>query len=187
MTSSRISRYHVQGSHYTCAHTLGVLTGEAIRHRINNDLANLSKLFAFAQTDCGLRLHEDFIKTIQLFYPWYWDEIRGLADGSGIPLMQIIVLNFLNETQTVQQLLEEKQTNETGERGCTTILLNRSDTSTFSLLHNEDHATSLYLTGYLVQADIQSSEYNDGQRSSPKEKYLAYCYAGTIPGEMISM
>ena len=185
MTSSRIARYHVQGSHYTCAHTLGVLTQEAIRHRIKDDFGNLSKLFAFAQTEYGLRLHEDFIKTIRLFYPWYWDEICGLADGSGIPLVQILVLNFLNETQTAQQLLEEKPTNEAGEKGCTTVLLNRSDTGTFSLLHNEDHATSLYRTGYLVQADIQSSEYDDGKRPSPNEKYLAYCYAGTIPGENI--
>ena len=185
MTSSRIALYHVRGTHYTCAHTLGVLTREAILHRISDDFSNLSKLFAFVQTEDGRRLHGDFIKTIRALYPWYWDEIVGLVDGSEIPLEQILVLNFLNETQTAQQLLEENSSNETGDQGCTSILLNRSDTQTYSLLHNEDHALALYTTGYLVEADIQSSEYDEGKRRSPNEKYLAYCYAGNIPGRMI--
>jgi len=192
MASSRIPLYRVKGTHYECAHTIGTLTSEAIRHRIGDDLTSLAKLFAFIHTEYGLRLHQDFIETIRLLYPWYWDEICGLADGSQVPLEQILVLNFLNETKTAYELLEEKQKlnqidgqilNETGEKGCTTVLLNRQDTNIFSLLHNEDHATALYLTGYLVEADIQSSEYDDGKRQSPNEKFLAYCYAGAIPGK----
>jgi len=192
MASSRIPLYRVKGTHYECAYTIGNLTREAIRHRIADDLTSLAKLFAFIQTEYGLLLHRDFIETIRLLYPWYWDEICGLADGSQVPLEQILVLNFLNETKTAYELLEEKQKlnqidgqilNETGEKGCTTVLLNRQDTNIFSLLHNEDHATALYLTGYLVEADIQSSEYDDGKRQSPNEKFLAYCYAGAIPGK----
>jgi hypothetical protein len=169
-----------------------MLTREAIRHRIADDFAYLSTLFAFVQTDDGHKLHRDFIGTIRTLYPWYWDEIRGLADGSGIPLEQLLVLNFLNETRTAYRLKEEKQQgltcdqqyeNETGEKGCTTVLINRKDTNLFSLLHNEDHSTALYMTGYLVEADIHSCTYdNDDKRSSPNEKFLAYCYAGAIPG-----
>ncbi|CAF4404612.1 unnamed protein product, partial [Adineta steineri] len=81
---------------------------------------------------------------------------------------------------------EEQKLNETGEKGCTTVLLNRQDTNTFCIVHNEDHASALYMTGYLVEADIQSIEYNDGQRYSPEEKFLAYCYAGAIPGRYLS-
>jgi hypothetical protein len=187
MASTRIPLYRVKGTHYECAHAIGALTREAIRHRIADDLDDLSKLFLFIQTECGRRLHRDFTEIIRLLYPWYWDEICGLADGSEIPLEQILVLNFLNETQTAYHLLEEKKKltsiNETGEKGCTTVLLNRQDTNTFSLLHNEDHATALYLTGYLVEADIQSSEYDQGKRQSPNERFIAYCYAGAIPGK----
>jgi len=192
MTSCRIPLYRVKGTHYECAHAIGVLTREAIRHRIDIDHTSLSDLFTFIQTEYGLQLHRDFIEKIRLLYPWYWDEICGLADGSEFPLEQILVLNFLNETQTAYELLIENQklvqtneqiTNETGEKGCTTILLNRQDTNTFSLLHNEDHATALYLNGYLVEADIQSSKYDDGKRQSPNEKFVAFCYAGAIPGK----
>lgn len=186
MTTSRIPLYNVTGTHYDCAYTLGTLTHEAIRHRIGDDVGNLAELFAFVQTEYGLRLQREFIATARLFFPWYWDEICGLADGSGIPLEQIVVLNFLNETKTAYELLQEKQNskqiNETGENGCTTVLLNRQDTNTYAILHNEDHDSSLYLSGCLVEADIHSSEYDDGKRMSPNEKFVAYCYAGTIPG-----
>ncbi|UJR33506.1 hypothetical protein I4U23_020951 [Adineta vaga] len=188
MTSTtRIPLYRVKGTHYECAYVIGKSTREAIRHRIADDLAVLSPLFAFIQTEEGFNLYRDFIKTIRLLYPWYWDEINGLSDGSEVPLEQILVLNFLNETQTAYNLSKEKDKSheikdETGEKGCTTVLLNRQDTNTFSLLHNEDHATALYMTGYLVEADIHSIEYNDGQRHSPEEKFIAYCYAGAIPG-----
>ncbi|CAF3661907.1 unnamed protein product [Rotaria sordida] len=191
MASTRIPLYRVKGTHYECAHTIGTITREKIHHRIAEDFASLSALFAFIQTEYGLQLHRNFIETIRLLYPWYWDEICGLADGSEVPLEQILVLNFLNETQTAYKLLEEKQRlnstndksiNETGAKGCTTVLLNRKDTNTFSLLHNEDHAAALYLSAYLVEADIQSSEYDNGTRRSPNEKFIAYCYAGSIPG-----
>jgi hypothetical protein len=192
MASSRIPLYRVKGTHYECAHAIGTLTSEAIRRRIADDTTYLSILFAFVKTDYGHKLHQDFIDTIRLSYPWYWDEIRGLSDGSEIPLEQLLVLNFLNETRTAYRLLEEKKKlmeqtsqveNETGEKGCTTVLINRKDTNTLSLLHNEDHSAALYKTGYLVEADILSSKYDNNKHESPNEKFIAYCYAGGIPGK----
>ena len=97
-------------------------------------------MFTFIQDDYGRQLHRDFIETIRLFCPWYWDEIRGLADGSELPLEQILVLNFLNETRTAYRLLEEEKksltnndklliSNEIGDKGCTTVLMNRKDSN----------------------------------------------------------
>jgi len=187
MTSNRIPFYQVKGTHYECAHTIGTLTRDAIRRRIADDFGYLSTLFAFVRTGYGLKLHRDFLETIHSIYPWYWDELRGMADGSEIPLEQLLVLNFLNETRTAYRLMEEKKKehqieNETGEKGCTTVLINRKDTDTLSLLHNEDHSTALYMTGYLVEADIQSSQYDNEKGESPNEKFISYCYAGAIPG-----
>ncbi|CAF3656872.1 unnamed protein product [Rotaria sp. Silwood1] len=190
MISSRIPLHRVKGTHYDCGYALGKLAHEAIRQRIADDHTLLA-LFAFAQTDYGQKLHQNFIERICSLCPWYWDEIRGLADGSEISFKQILVLNFLNETRTAHRLFEEKKKfieknqqlqNETGEKGCTTVLINRKDTNTLSLLHNEDHAPALYMTSYLVEADIQSSKYDNGKRESPHEKFIAHCYAGSIPG-----
>ena len=185
MTSTRIPLYRVEGTHYECAQTIGRLTRDAIRQRIVDDMPLLSRLFAFVQSAGGQKLHGEFIETTQKFYPWYWDEIRGLADGSQLPLEQIVVLNFLNETRTALRLEEEEKQrqateNETGEKGCTSVLLNRNGIC--SILHNEDHASGLFTTGYLLFADIRSSSYPEKKCSSPQEKFVAYCYAGAIPG-----
>ena len=194
MNTNRIPFYRVNGTHYQHAYQIGKLTRNAIQHRINADLIYLSPSFKFVQSDYGQKLHEDFIETIRLSYPWYWDEIRGLADGSQMPLEQFVVLNFLNETRTAYRLFEEEKTKSTvnkqqfeeeiGDKGCTTVLINRKDTNIFSLLHNEDHSSALFMSGYLVEVDVQSSKYNNDKVESPKEKFLAYCYADVIPGQL---
>jgi hypothetical protein len=187
MSTTRIPFYRVKGTHYECAHTIGSLTRDAILHRITTDLSEFSVLFSFVQTDYGRKIHEDFIAKIRLIYPWYWDEFVGLSKGSDIPLEQILVLNFLNEIRTAYYLSESKKDpqqleNETGEKGCTSVLINRKDSNTLSLLHNEDHSIALYNAGYLVEVDIQSIEYENGKRRSPNERFLAFCCAGSIPG-----
>jgi len=192
MTSTRIRLHRVRGTHYECGRQIGQLTRDAILQRIHGDYKCLSPLFDFVTTDEGRQLHDEFVEMIRRRFPWYWDEIRGLAEGSEIPLEQILVLNFYNETQTAYHLSKENKStfdhsekqifNETGEKGCTTVLLNRQDTNVFALLHNEDHATSLFHSAYLLEADIQSSEYDNETRYSPREKFIAYCYAGSIPG-----
>lgn len=189
MTSNDIRLYRVQGTHYECAREIGTTCRELIKKRIEDDRNHLTPMFNYVRTAEGLMLHQNFIKIICKIFPWYWDEIRGLADGSEIPLEEILVLNFENETQTAYRLYEAKQNNcqqediETGAKGCSTVLINRLDTNTLSLVHNEDNTAGLYETGYLIEADIKSTTYDNGTRSSPDEKYLAYCYAGVIPGK----
>ncbi|CAF3952968.1 unnamed protein product, partial [Rotaria sordida] len=146
-------------------------------------------LFNFVQTEEGHKLHQGFINAIRTMFPWYWDEICGLADGSEISFEQLLVLNFVNETRAALRLLQEKSIDHTqqekspsGTTGCSTVLINRTDTNTFALLHNEDNMAGLYDTAFLVEADIKSSAYDGGTRHSPNERFLAYCYAGVIPG-----
>lgn len=182
-TTKRIPFYHVKGTHYECAHTIGILTRNAIEERINTDLTEFTILFDFIQTNHGCQIQKKFIEKIRSFYPWYWDEFIGLANGSQIPLEKILVLNFLNELRTSYHLLKSNQLeNEIAERGCTSILINRKDSNILSLLHNEDHSIGLFQGGFLLQADIQSIEYDNGKRKSPNEKFLSFCCAGSIPG-----
>ncbi|CAF1370272.1 unnamed protein product [Rotaria sp. Silwood1] len=188
MTSNDIRLYRVRGTHYKCARDIGIACRELIKKRIENDRLYLTPMFNFVRTIDGLKLHQGFIEIIRKTFPWYWDEILGLADGSEIPLEQLLVLNFENETQTAYRLYEAEQMNhqqedeESGAKGCSTVLINRLDTNTLSLVHNEDNTAGLYDTGYLIEADIKSSPYDNGSRHSPNERFIAYCYAGVIPG-----
>ncbi|CAF3079823.1 unnamed protein product [Rotaria socialis] len=188
MATNDIRLYHVQGTHYECARHIGITCRDLIRKRIEDDRNYLTPMFNFVQTSKGIRLHQNFVEIIRKLFPWYWDEIRGIADGSKVPLEQILVLNFENETQTAYRIHEARQgnyqqeDNENDAKGCSTVLINRLDTNTLSLVHNEDNTAGLYETGYLVEADIKSSSYDDGTRHSPNERFIAYCYAGVIPG-----
>lgn len=137
----------------------------------------------------SFKLHQIFIDAIRSMFLWYWDEIQDLVDGSEVPWEQILELNFENETQTAFRLYElenannQEEDNEMGAKGCSTVLINRLDTNTLSLVHNEDNTTGLYDTGYIIEADIKSSSYDNGTRDSPNERFIAYCYAGVIPGK----
>lgn len=182
METTRIPLHKVKGNHYEFGFKLGQLTEEAIVRRLNSDHNYFSVLFDFIQTDSGRKLQENFIEATRSYFPWYWDEIRGLADGSNVSLEKIVVLNFLNEIRTAYRLEKESNSNETGEKGCTTVLINRKDQNVCSIIHNEDHAKALYEASFLVEAEISSSLYEKGQRSSPQEKFLAFCYAGSVPG-----
>ncbi|CAF4196587.1 unnamed protein product, partial [Rotaria sordida] len=57
---------------------------ERIQKRIINDQIHFESLFNFVQTEEGHKLHQGFINAIRTMFPWYWDEICGLADGSEI-------------------------------------------------------------------------------------------------------
>ncbi|CAF1288173.1 unnamed protein product [Rotaria sordida] len=188
MSSNDIRFYRVRGTHYECARKIGIACRELIKKRIENDRIYLTPMFDFVRTSDGVKLHQGFIEIIRKIFPWYWDEICGLVDGCEIPLEQILVLNFENETQTAYRLYEAKNANhqqedeENDAKGCSTVLINRLDTNTLSLVHNEDNTAGLYDAGYLIEADIKSSSYDNGTRHSPNERFIAYCYAGVIPG-----
>ncbi len=58
-------------------------------------------------------------------------------------------MSFFNETRTAYCLLKAKTNNkklenEADEKGRTRILINRKDTNTLSLLHNEDQSRKDY-------------------------------------------
>jgi len=42
-----------------------------------------------------------------------------------------------------------------------------------ALWHNEDHSITFYKSGYLLEVDIQSSQYENGKCRSPNEKFVA--------------
>ena len=47
------------------------------------------KFIPFIQTEKGRRIYEGYLKTTQEVMPNYLDEIRGIADGSGVAFEQV--------------------------------------------------------------------------------------------------
>ena len=56
-----------------------------IRSAISNNTFFSKKIQPYYQTAEGKELYDSFLKVIQFWYPQYLDELRGLADGAGVP------------------------------------------------------------------------------------------------------
>ncbi|CAF4630523.1 unnamed protein product, partial [Rotaria sp. Silwood2] len=67
-------------THYECVRNIGITCRELIHKRIEDDRAHLTPLFSFIHTTDGHQLHQSFIDIICRMFPWYWNDIRGLAD-----------------------------------------------------------------------------------------------------------
>ncbi|CAF0788460.1 unnamed protein product [Adineta steineri] len=184
----RIPFYSLEGTHYEYSFKLGQLISKKIEERIEKELKDLQPLFDFIKTDDGLKYLNSYTNTIQKQFPWYYDELKGLSDGSKIPLEKILVLNYKNELKAGKDLSDKKETNEQGRTSCSTVLINRFDSDKQLLLiaHNEDESNSNWNTCFILQATIKSSIYtihgSEQQRESPYERYIAFGYAGQLAG-----
>lgn len=95
----KLKEFHFTGSGYA----LGLQHGKALKE----DIANIVSAWK-ANTSKGLEKDADIViqeffeyanfkPAIQKYTPELWDEVRGIADGSGQPFEDIYVLNLLDE------------------------------------------------------------------------------------------
>ncbi|CAF1262014.1 unnamed protein product [Rotaria sordida] len=184
----RIPFYSIEGTHYECSFKLGQLIAQRIRERIKKESNDLQPLFNFIKTDVGSKYFNSYTATIQDEYPWYYDELKGLSDGSEVSLKQILVLNYKNELKAANDIYEEQEKDERGRSSCSTVLINRLDNyeQLLFIAHNEDEADSNWNTSYILQATVRSSVYRingkEELRESPNERFIALGYAGQLAG-----
>ena len=185
----RLPIYNLEGTHYEYSVKLGQLTKERIEKRIQKDSKDLEPLFEFIKTDEGLKYFNAYTKTIQNELPWYYDELKGLSDGSGTALNKILVLNYKNELKAAHELHKKKEENEQGRTSCSTVCINRLDNGEHLLYiaHNEDEADANWNTSFILQANIKSTLYringSKEEKASPTERFIAFAYAGQVVGK----
>jgi hypothetical protein len=81
------------------AYQMGLLIGQRfsnlIRSRLAKDLILQEQLLPFAQTPQAQPLIKALTDNNQKKFPRYWDELLGTAEGSGVPVLHVIIrLNF---------------------------------------------------------------------------------------------
>jgi hypothetical protein len=92
---------HVSGSHYEMGYQHGVLLKESIRQNLHN-LVQVKGDMTLVELG-PLRLKprqaiETILQVQKRFVPEkYFEELRGLADGAGVPLADVQVANFIPE------------------------------------------------------------------------------------------
>lgn len=162
-------------------YALGLAVGRrfagVIRSRTRQDLVLRDQLLPFASTAEAQPLLAALQSANRERYPRHWDELVGTADGSGVPLLHLILLNFRKEILPFVPKGKDGDGRGRGgaadeeegpDGGCSDVLV-VSDSAAFAA-HNEDGNVALLGHTYLVRATLP-----DGL------SFTAYTYAGELP------
>ncbi|KAA8520903.1 hypothetical protein F0562_011576 [Nyssa sinensis] len=153
------------------AYHMGFLIGQRfsnqIRSRLATDLILQQQLLPFAQTPKSKPLIEALSDANRKKFPRYWDELLGTAEGSGTPVLNLILLNFRKE---ILPFLPKISTNSNGDAtdDCSDVLV-VSDSMAIAA-HNEDANVALVGHTYLIKATLLNGIC-----------FTAYTYAGELP------
>ncbi|KAJ8768567.1 hypothetical protein K2173_022678 [Erythroxylum novogranatense] len=143
-----------------------------IRSRLSRDLILQSQLLPFAQTPQSQPLIKALSDNNQKKFPRYWEELVGTAEGSGVPLLDLILINFRKE---ILPFLPKKETNvelSIPDDDCSDVLV-VSDSMAIAA-HNEDANVALPslwdVYSYLIRATMPNGL-----------SFVGYTYAGELP------
>ncbi|CAK9326154.1 unnamed protein product [Citrullus colocynthis] len=152
------------------AYKMGFLIGErfsdTIKGRLDTDLVLRDQLLPFAQSPQSQPLIEALCNNNKTRFPTYWDELVGIAEGSGVPILEIILINFRKEILPFLQ--KEVPSAVACSDDCSDLLV-VSDNMAIAA-HNEDANVALVGHTYLVKGKLQNGL-----------SFLAYTYAGELP------
>ncbi|XP_022133472.1 uncharacterized protein LOC111006042 isoform X2 [Momordica charantia] len=153
-------------SAYQMGFSIGERFSDTIKSRLDNDLVLRDQLLPFAQTPQSQPLIQALCNNNKNKFPRYWDELIGIAEGSGVPILEIILINFRKEILPFLQ--KEVPSVVDCSDDCSDILV-VSDSMAIAA-HNEDANVALVGHTYLVKAKLQNGL-----------SFLAYTYAGELP------
>lgn len=98
MTHYSLPHLNIIGTNYDVGKAIGYEFKDRIKQYLNDfDFFN-TKILPFIETENGKLILNDYLNLIKKKFPWYIDEINGIADGSGLSFdwvnLQIYIINF---------------------------------------------------------------------------------------------
>ncbi|TXG50612.1 hypothetical protein EZV62_023136 [Acer yangbiense] len=141
-----------------------------IRSRLSRDLILQNQLRPFVQSPESHRFIETLSKNNRNRFPRYWDELLGTAEGSGVPALDIILINFRKEILPfVSKTKISSNVNvDAAEDDCSDVLV--VNDSMAIAAHNEDANVALVGHTYLIKSILSNGL-----------SFMAYTYAGELP------
>ncbi|KAK4400918.1 hypothetical protein Sango_1197900 [Sesamum angolense] len=153
------------------SYEMGFLIGQRFSRQINSRLAKdlilRNQLLPFAHSPHSHSLLKSLSENNMRRYPNYWDELQGTAQGSGVPFLEIMLLNFRKEILPFIPKAEESSSIDTND-DCSDILV-VSDSMAVAA-HNEDANIALVGHTYLIKGNLPNGS-----------SFTAYTYAGELP------
>ncbi|KAJ6625694.1 hypothetical protein Bhyg_16180 [Pseudolycoriella hygida] len=166
---------YARGTHYEVGLSVG-RTFKSMHQEIfsNWDFFN-NVLLKNYNSDNGKNVYEHTLRLCEKKFPFYVEELRGMADGSGVPFYKLFLAHL--DCLMTPQPDDTKNAQIQADSGCTSILCNDEE---MIMAHNEDafpeHADNVYI----VVVDIFDKSGNKF------EKFAALCYPGMLPGLAMS-
>ena len=151
----------VEGDSYQVGLAIGKRFGENIRQVLERRREWFEKLCAFVEQNPEER-YRPYFEAVKQHFPDFIEELRGTAEGAGVELRHLVILNLAAE-------LEAMQKKPCGCPGCSTLALVWKDN--VLLAHNED--------GDYTYADLM---YTVRVKRPGKPPFFALVYPGILPG-----
>jgi len=156
--------WSVKGTHYEVGQKVGAHFSQRINQYVQNSDELNKLLLPFYGTGLGKSVLEQFLLINERHYPKYFEEVQGLAAGSGVPLPTLLLLQFADE-------LEAGWISPVARSDCSDIHAHAYQSG--FLGHNEDAEPVIKSTGYIVEYEFTDSG----------EHFTAYTYPGRLPGD----
>ncbi|XP_027081575.1 uncharacterized protein LOC113781580 isoform X1 [Coffea eugenioides] len=162
-------------------YSMGFLIGHRfsgqIRSRLATDLILQNRLLPFAQTPQGHKLIKALSENNQKKFPNYWNELLGTAQGSGVPFLDILLLNFRKEILPfIPKSEADLSSRDDNNDDCSDILV-VSDYMAIAA-HNED--ANVALIGHTLEMKCRCRYLIKGILPNGL-CFTAYTYAGELP------
>ncbi|XP_024528276.1 uncharacterized protein LOC9630912 isoform X1 [Selaginella moellendorffii] len=154
---------------YEMGLAIGKRFSAMIERRLEQDPLVRSQLVPFSRTSDGEQLVDDLSATNRNAFPRYWDELRGIADGSGASFLELLLLNLRKEIFPFlpTEVAKARDVNLEAVE-CSDILVCRPDLTVVA--HNEDADVSVEGHAFLLHAVLPHGV-----------SFFAYTYAGELP------
>ncbi|HEY3360169.1 MAG TPA: C45 family peptidase [Polyangia bacterium] len=166
-TADTFPLLEVRGTPYAIGHAIGRRFGAEIRAALAGRAEALRELTAFVDAQPPA-LHATFVAAAQRHTPAVVEELRGWADGSGVPLRDLFILNLAPEYGALQAQGRSRATCERTP-GCSTIV--RWDRGRALVAHNEDGDRAYAAGMFLLRVHPEG-----------KPSFLCASYPGVLPG-----
>ncbi|XP_027918343.1 uncharacterized protein LOC114177267 [Vigna unguiculata] len=156
------------------AYEMGLLIGrrfsKLIRSRVDIDLIlqNHLRPFALAHTPRSESLLKALFHANKTKFPTHWDELLGTAAGSGVPLLDILLINFRKEILAFIPKEEAKGVTFDTSDDCSDVVV--VGESMAVVAHNEDANVALVGHTYLIKGILPNGLF-----------FVGYTYAGELP------
>jgi hypothetical protein len=168
--SRNIPYFKVTGTHYSYSYEVGNTFKDRIQTLIGKlDIQNT----IMPWISQNKRFFDSLVNSNKAIYPAYFEEFQGLADGAGVPILDVIILNFYDEL--MNWINPGAATSESLRRvkSCSDVMISK-DGRTLAMGHNEDESPNM--AGVLIDVELT---FDNG---TVFEKFLSYAYPGNLPG-----